>query len=89
MLWRLKRSAWGLGYASEAARAALRDGFTRVRLPIVFAYTAPDNLRSQAVMARVGLRRDPVRDFTHDYENFPAWHGLVWVAGPEWLQSHP
>ena len=80
--WRLKRSAWGHGYACEAARAALHDVFTRLRLPIVLAYTAPDNLRSQAVMARLGLRRDPSRDFTHDYENFPAWHGLVWVATP-------
>ena len=81
-VWRLKRSAWGQGYASEAARAALNDVFNRARLPIVFAYTAPDNLRSQAVMNRLGLRRDPARDFTHDYENFPAWHGLVWVAEP-------
>jgi RimJ/RimL family protein N-acetyltransferase len=79
-VWRMKRSAWGQGYAPEAARAALRDVFTRARLPIVFAYTAPDNLRSQAVMAKLGLRRDPARDFIHDYENFPAWKGLVWVA---------
>ena len=34
-------------------------------------------------MNRLGLRRDPSRDFTHDYENFPAWHGLVWVAAPD------
>ncbi len=82
-VWRLKREAWGQGYASEAARAALNDVFTRARLPIVFAYTAPDNLRSQAVMNRLGMRREPARDFTHDYENYPAWHGLVWVAEPD------
>jgi RimJ/RimL family protein N-acetyltransferase len=82
VVWRMSRSAWGHGYAPEAARAALHDVFRRARLPIVFAYTAPDNLRSQAVMNKLGLRRDPARDFTHDYENFPAWHGLVWVAEP-------
>jgi RimJ/RimL family protein N-acetyltransferase len=43
ILWRLKRSAWSHGYATEAARAALDDAFTRARLPIVFAYAAPDN----------------------------------------------
>jgi RimJ/RimL family protein N-acetyltransferase len=82
VVWRMKRSAWGHGYAAEAARAALRDVFARARLPIVFAYTAPDNLRSQSVMNKLGLRRDPARDFTHDYDNYPAWHGLVWVATP-------
>jgi RimJ/RimL family protein N-acetyltransferase len=82
-VWRLNRAAWGHGYASEAARAALHDVFTRIRLPIVYAYTAPDNVRSQAVMVRLGLRRDPSLDFTRDYENFPAWHGLVWVAEPD------
>jgi RimJ/RimL family protein N-acetyltransferase len=83
VLWRLKLGAWGHGYATEAARAALHYAFTRVSLPIIFAYTAPGNLRSQAVMNRLGMRRDPSRDFTHDYENYPAWHGLVWVATPD------
>jgi RimJ/RimL family protein N-acetyltransferase len=82
-VWRMKRSAWGHGFATVAARAALRDVFARARLPIVFAYTASDNLRSQSVMNKLGLRRDPARDFTHDNENYPAWHGLVWVATPE------
>ena len=78
--WRLKRSAWGRGYATEAARAALNDAFTRAGLREILSYTAVDNLRSQAVMSRVGLRRDPARDFTAVYEGTGAWHGLVWVA---------
>jgi len=45
--WRLVRHAWGNGYATEAAEAALNDGFTRAGLTEVLAYTAPDNLRSQ------------------------------------------
>jgi RimJ/RimL family protein N-acetyltransferase len=78
--WRLMRQAWGHGYATEAARAALNDGFARMRFAEVVAYTAPDNLRSQAVMNRLPMRRDPSRDFTADYDAIKAWRGLVWVA---------
>jgi RimJ/RimL family protein N-acetyltransferase len=80
--WRLMRTAWGKGYATEAARAALNDAFARVGLREVIAYTAPDNTRLQAVMSRLRLRRDPSRDFTAKYDGFRAWHGLVWVARP-------
>jgi RimJ/RimL family protein N-acetyltransferase len=80
--WRLKRSAWGHGFATEAARAALDDVFVRVGLTEVLSYTAVDNVRSQAVMARLRLTRDPLRDFTANYEGVDAWHGLVWVARP-------
>lgn len=78
--WRLARAAWGKGYASEAARAALDDALGRAGLPEVLAYTAPDNLRSQAVMERLRLVRDPARDFTADYPRWKGWRGLVWVA---------
>jgi hypothetical protein len=49
--------------------------FARGLASEVLSYTAPDNLRSQAVMARLSLDRDPGRDFTSD-----GWRGLVWVA---------
>jgi len=80
--WRLVRPAWGHGYATEAAHAALKDFFTRIGLTEVLAYTAPDNLRSQAVMGRLGLQRDPGRDFTANYFGVKSWQGLVWVAHP-------
>jgi len=82
LAWRLKRSAWGHGYATEAALAALRDGFERVGLFEALAYTSPDNLRSQAVMERLGLRRDPSRDFWVADERLGDWRGLVWVSRP-------
>jgi RimJ/RimL family protein N-acetyltransferase len=77
--WRLARAAWGNGYAAEAARATLEDAFARLGLREVLAYTAADNARSQAVMERLGLRRDRSRDFDLPRGN-SAWHGLVWVA---------
>lgn len=77
--WRLVREAWGHGYATEAAKAALRDAFTRANLKEIVSYTSPDNLRSQAVMERLGLARAPSRDFTADYGQ-GDWRGLVWIA---------
>ncbi len=61
--WRLARSAWGHGYATEAARAVLAFGFDTLRLPEILAVTTASNLRSQAVMTRLGMTRDPADDF--------------------------
>lgn len=79
--WRLTRDAWGHGYATEAARAALTDVFERIGLAEVVSYTAPGNLRSRAVMERLDLRRDPSRDFTATYPDVGQWTGLVWTTG--------
>jgi len=76
--WRMVRRAWGHGYATEAARAALDDVFGRIGLSGVLAYTASDNARSQAVMARLNLRREPDLDFTTE----EPWTGWVWAAEP-------
>ena len=78
--WRLSRKAWGYGYATEAARAALIDVFRRVRLMEVLAYTDAQNIRSQAVMRRLGLRRDTSRDFAIYSDRLGTWRGLVWTA---------
>jgi RimJ/RimL family protein N-acetyltransferase len=61
--WRLARPAWGHGYATEAALAALEYGFDIVGLPEIVAVTMARNLRSQAVMRRIGMTRDPAEDF--------------------------
>lgn len=61
--WRLARGAWGHGYATEAARAVLAFGFRTLALPEILAVTTAGNLRSQAVMLRIGMTRDPADDF--------------------------
>ena len=63
--WRLRPQSWGRGYASEAARGALAQGFGPLALDEIVAYTAALNLRSQRVMERIGMVRDPVGDFDH------------------------
>ncbi|MGA0599745.1 GNAT family N-acetyltransferase [Caulobacter sp. KR2-114] len=86
--WRLARPAWGRGYASEAARAALDHALALPQVRIVFSYTAPDNGRSQAVMARLPLVRAPELDFVADYPDAASWQGLVWrTAGARGVQD--
>ncbi len=53
--WRLARSAWHHGYATEAAKAALGVAFGGLRLAEIFSMTAVLNEPSQAVMRRIGL----------------------------------
>jgi RimJ/RimL family protein N-acetyltransferase len=61
--WRLARSAWGQGYATEAALAVLAFGFETLGLPEILAVTTATNFRSMAVMHRIGMTRDPADDF--------------------------
>ncbi|WP_227023385.1 GNAT family N-acetyltransferase [Actinomadura rubrobrunea] len=72
--WRLARHAWGRGYATEAARSALAHGFTAAGLSEIVSFTAVPNQRSQAVMRRLGMTRDPRDDF--DHPALPAGHPL-------------
>lgn len=53
--WRLRRTAWGHGYATEAARASIRFGFDTIGLPQIVSFTTVANVRSQAVMRRLGM----------------------------------
>lgn len=53
--WRLTRSAWGRGLATEAARAVLDLAFGALALPEVIAIIHPDNTRSQRVAAKLGM----------------------------------
>ena len=63
--WRLAAHAWGQGYATEAARMAVRYGFETLGLDELIAVTVPVNLRSRRVMERLGMTHDPADDFDH------------------------
>jgi RimJ/RimL family protein N-acetyltransferase len=63
--WRLARPAWGHGYATEAARAALEYGFGPAALDEIVSFTTRTNARSRAVMDRLGMVHDETDDFDH------------------------
>jgi RimJ/RimL family protein N-acetyltransferase len=72
--WRLIRPCWGRGFAYEAARAAIEDGFYRVGLAEIVAITTPPNFRSWRLMERLGMVRDVGGDF--DHPRVPEGHRL-------------
>jgi RimJ/RimL family protein N-acetyltransferase len=72
--WRLAPEWWGRGYATEAAREALRYGFEDAGLAEIVSFTAPANERSRSVMRRIGMTHDPADDF--DHPALPPGHRL-------------
>jgi RimJ/RimL family protein N-acetyltransferase len=53
--YRLRRAAWGKGYATEGSRALIHKGFTELGVERVFAETRTANQASRRVMEKAGL----------------------------------
>ena len=53
--WRLARPAWGYGYATEGARAAVSVGCEQLGLDELVSFVHPENTRSLAVTERLGM----------------------------------
>lgn len=88
--WRLRRSAWGQGFATEAGRQALAVAFGDLGLSEVVSFTATGNAASRAVMHRLGMTRDPDGDFEHPA--VPVGHSLrrhvlYRIGRSEWLST--
>jgi len=71
--WRLARAHWGMGYATEAGKAALPFGFNKLKLSQIYAFATVTNSRSINVMSRLGM--------TNTHQNFkhpiiPSGHNL-------------
>jgi RimJ/RimL family protein N-acetyltransferase len=63
--WRLARSSWEQGFATEAGLRAVQAGFEDFGLTQIVSFTATVNTRSTAVMGRLGMTHDPADDFDH------------------------
>ncbi|MEO5669649.1 MAG: GNAT family N-acetyltransferase [Ramlibacter sp.] len=87
--WRLARRFWGMGFATEAASASLKVAFVQLTLPEVVSFTTVRNLRSRAVMARIGMR-NANQDFEHPAisEGHPLrLHCLYRITRAQWAQN--
>jgi RimJ/RimL family protein N-acetyltransferase len=63
--WRLAQAAWGHGFATEAARAAVACGFETIGLDEILSWTTVENAASRRIMERIGMTRDTAGDFQH------------------------
>ena len=87
--WRLAPEFWGKGFASEGAGALLDFGFSKLGLQEIISFAVWSNVRSMAVMERLGMRRDPSADFDHPRVVDPALkrHVLYRLKREDWLAS--
>jgi len=63
--WRMTPTAWGKGYATEAATTCLNWGFDELDLTEIVSFTFEGNTRSRRVMERLGMTHDTADDFDH------------------------
>lgn len=87
--WRLAHRYWGHGFATEAARSALRAGFEGVGLGEIFSFTSILNERSRAVMERLGMVEDAD---TFEHPNVPPGnrlrtHCAYRISADQWAAS--
>jgi RimJ/RimL family protein N-acetyltransferase len=81
--WRLAREHWGNGYATEAATAWLDHGFGPLALARIISITDHDNVRSLAVMQRLGMTFDHEAQVRDGDEVFDAV--IYAIARDRWL----
>ncbi|MEZ7893267.1 MAG: GNAT family N-acetyltransferase [Candidatus Wallbacteria bacterium] len=87
--WRLKKNAWGQGYATEGAAECLKLGFGQLNLDKIYSFTAAINLRSENVMKRLGLIKEG--EFPHPSlppESPLSRHLLYAVTACEFNKCH-
>ncbi len=72
--WRLAPGHRGRGYATEASRHALSDGFERLGLREIVASTSPAHSASRRIMERIGMEH--VIDGDFDHPSVPIGHPL-------------
>lgn len=83
--WRLARRYWGMGYATEAAAESLRYAFNHLGLDEVVSFTTVSNIRSQAVMKKLGMTY--ASNFMHpelDPSNPLCEHVLYKINRSQW-----
>ena len=65
--WRLKKEAWGYGYATEGAKRCLSYGFKDLNLKTIYAVAPVVNQKSIAVMKKIGMTYS--KEFRHPLLN--------------------
>ena len=69
--WRLKKSAWGKGYATEGAKRCLQYGFQELDINKIISVCTIKNHKSENVMKKIGMTK--IGEFNHpELSNYPV-----------------
>lgn len=75
--WRLKKDAWGRGYATEGARRCLTLGFNELGLEKIVSTCTVGNNKSEHVMKKIGMIKKG--EFNHpELTEFPDFEKCIW-----------
>lgn len=90
--WRLAPTYWGKGYATEAAERLIKFGFETLNLDEIVSFAVADNIRSTAIMKRIGMVRQAERDFDHprvpDTHPHLVRHVVYAISRSDWKRLH-
>jgi len=79
--WRLKKSAWGKGYATEGAKRCLEYAFNELKMNKIFSICTLNNSKSENVMKKIGMIKKG--EFNHpeliDYPEYEKnnWYEII------------
>ncbi len=87
--WRLDKSYWGKGYATEAGKEVLKFAFEKLKVDEIVSFTALLNKKSESVMKRLGMR-DTQQNFEHPHlakGHTLREHLLYKISKEEWKKK--
>ena len=87
--WRLKKSAWHKGYATEAANRCLKYAFEDLKLEKIISTCTNKNRPSERVMQRIGMKK--MGEFDHPrLQEFPGLQPCIYyeITRSQWLEKH-
>lgn len=74
--WRLKKSAWGKGYATEGAKKCLEYGFNELNLEKIISTCTVRNSKSEKVMIKIGMEK--IGEFNHPrLKDYPKYEKCI------------
>ena len=75
--WRLKKIAWGKGYATEGAKRCLEYAFNELKINKVFSICTINNRNSENVMKKIGMTKK--EEFKHpELTEYPEYEKCIW-----------
>ena len=75
--WRLKRDAWGKGYATEGAKKCLEYGFDKLDIERIISVCTVANTKSMNVMNKIGMTK--MGEFKHpELLSHPTYEKHFW-----------